>query len=206
MSSSGSIPVFGPGGRLGAIDAAPEGQGRVTLRLDNGTALLVPGEVLEPRNDGAYYLPFDPSAVDAAPAHQYQESVIPVVEESLEVHKRPVEQGRVRVRKTVQEHEEQIDEPLLQEDVEVERVKIDQVVEKVVPAHYEGDTLVIPLMEEVLVIEKRLIVREELRITRRRLQVRESRRVTLRSEEATVERLPGREPAAGPPTGDDDKT
>jgi len=51
---------------------------------------------------------------------------------------------------------------------------------------YEGDTMIIPILEEVLVVEKRLLLREEIRITRRQSVVRDPQEYILRREEATV--------------------
>ena len=48
--------------------------------------------------------------------------------------------------------------------------------------------MIVPLVEEVLVIEKRLILREELHIQTRVVQRTENIPVTLRSEEAVVTR------------------
>ncbi len=122
--------------------------------------------------------------------------VVPVVEEELTVHKRAVEKGRMRVHKTVHEREQTVEEPVFSEDVDVVRVPVGRQVDGPVPVRYEGDTMIVPLLEEVLVVEKRLVLREELRITRRRSQVNEVRRGTVRAEEATIERLPA-EPAGG---------
>jgi stress response protein YsnF len=49
--------------------------------------------------------------------------------------------------------------------------------------------MIIPVLEEVLVVEKRLMLREEVRITRRRSEVHETQEVMLRSESVSVERL-----------------
>lgn len=59
---------------------------------------------------------------------------------------------------------------LLREDCEVERVTVQRYVDKPEEIRMDGDTLIVPLMEEVLVVEKRLMVREELHIKRRREQ------------------------------------
>jgi uncharacterized protein (TIGR02271 family) len=115
-------------------------------------------------------------------------AVVPVIEEELRVGKRVVETGRVRVTKTVHEHEEVLDEPLMREEYDVERVPIDEFVDGPVGPRHEGETLVVPVLEEVLVVEKRLVVREELRITRRRTEERETHRVKLLGEEVSVER------------------
>ncbi|MEO5727367.1 MAG: DUF2382 domain-containing protein, partial [Byssovorax sp.] len=55
----------------------------------------------------------------------------------------------------------------------------------------EGDTTVIPLFEEQLVLQKRLLLREEVRVTRRRTERRDAQVVTVRREEVIVERADG---------------
>ncbi len=121
-----------------------------------------------------------------------EEVVIPVVAEELAVGKREMETGRVRVIKTVREREELVDEPTIRDEVHVERVPINQFVETAPAIRHEGDTMIVPVLEEVLVVEKRLRVKEELHITRLRVQERSPQRVTLRTEDVAVERADAR--------------
>jgi uncharacterized protein (TIGR02271 family) len=124
------------------------------------------------------------------PENQETALIVPVLQEDLIVEKRRVETGRTRITKHVHEHEEVIDEPVLREDVAIEHVPINKIWEGPAPApRYEGDTLVIPLLEEVLVVEKRLMLKEELRISRIQKTVREPQTVVWRSEEVTVDRV-----------------
>jgi stress response protein YsnF len=58
----------------------------------------------------------------------------------------------------------------------------------------EGETIVVPVVEEVLVVERRLVLKEEVRIRRVRSTERHQERVTLRRQEAAVNRLPPLEP------------
>jgi len=107
-----------------------------------------------------------------------------------------VETGRARITKHVEEREEVVDEPLLREDVEIRHVPINHLWEGAPPPpRYEADTLVIPLLEEVLVVEKRLMLKEELHIRRVQNTIHAPQTVVLRSESATVTRV---EPAAEP--------
>jgi stress response protein YsnF len=115
--------------------------------------------------------------------------VIPVVEEQAVVLKRRALTDGLRVSKVVREREEVVDEPLATEAIEVERVALDRFVDGPVPVREEGATTIVTLVEEVVVVEKRLRAVEELRITRRRSVRRAPERVTLRREEAVVERL-----------------
>jgi stress response protein YsnF len=115
--------------------------------------------------------------------------IIPVVEERAVVSKRKKLTDGVRVRTVVHEAEQVIDEPLATEDIEVERTPLDRWVDAPVPVRHDGDTTIVTLVEEVVVVEKRLRAIEEIRITKRRSVRHEPQHVTLRREEAVVERL-----------------
>ena len=134
-----------------------------------------------------------------AKGFQHDREAIPLVEETAVVRKRKRITGAVRLRTVVREDEEVIDEPLLTEEVEVERVNLDHWVDGPVPIRHEGDTTIITVIEEVLVVEKRLKAVEEVRLTKRRTTRRASERVRLKREEALVERLD----AVAPPSDDD---
>jgi uncharacterized protein (TIGR02271 family) len=127
-----------------------------------------------------------------ASSRNRREDSVPVVEEQVRVGTRQVEIERSRVVKTVRARETTIDPPLAADDVRVERVELDppRFVDEPPAVRQEGDTTIIPVLEERLVVEKRLVVREELRITRGRREYRDPRRVVLRSEHVAVERLP----------------
>ena len=55
----------------------------------------------------------------------------------------------------------------------------------------EGDVLIVPVYEEQLVVEKRLVLKEELHIRRIRASEEWSEPVTLRREEVEIERVAG---------------
>ncbi|NTU84835.1 MAG: YsnF/AvaK domain-containing protein [Chloroflexales bacterium] len=127
--------------------------------------------------------------------------VLPVAIEEMEVGRRTVTTGLVRVRKHVREHEEVLDETVSREDVHVERMPIGTIVDTPPTIRNEGSTLIIPVLEEVLVVEKRLRLKEEVHITWQRVVEPAPQRVTLRDEELTVERIDPNEatPAEGHP-------
>jgi uncharacterized protein (TIGR02271 family) len=115
--------------------------------------------------------------------------VIPVVAESLALRKRMLDRGAVRVHMTVGEREVVVDEPTTEDRVTVERVAINQPIDKPVRPRVEGDTTIIPVMKEVLLVRKQLMLVEEVRLTKTRVEVRQPQTVTLRAEEAQVERV-----------------
>lgn len=114
--------------------------------------------------------------------------VLPISEEFLTVGKRIEETGVVRVHKHTTERTERILVETLHEGVSVERVPVDRFVDGPVEIRQEGDTMVVPVLEEVVVVEKRLLLREEIRITRTRTTVPYEETVVLRREEAVIER------------------
>lgn len=115
--------------------------------------------------------------------------VIPVLEERLRVSRRSRETGRAtRVRKRVRERLETLELATQREAVHVERVPVDRPVPGPLPSREEGDVLVIPIVEQRLVVRTEWVLREEIRITRRRHLERERRTVPLRTEVAIVER------------------
>jgi stress response protein YsnF len=116
---------------------------------------------------------------------------LPVVEEQVVVAKRRRVTGAVRVATRTREEERLVDEPYDVEEVEVQRVPVegDRWVDAPVPDRQEGDTTIVSIHEEVVVVETRLRVVEEVRLTRRRATRRHTERVTVRREEALVERL-----------------
>jgi stress response protein YsnF len=115
--------------------------------------------------------------------------VIPVVEEQAVVRKRRKLTSGVRVRTVVHTDEQVIDEPIVTEQVEVERIPLGHWVTSAVPVRQEGDITVVTLHEEVVVVETRLRATEEVRLIRRQSASNTRKHVTLRREEALIERL-----------------
>lgn len=162
------------------------------LRTLDGKEITVPVSLLQPQQDGSYSLSVAFDALVGVGATPQQQTVIPVTHEELQVDKRTVETGKgVRIHKTVQEQEQIVDQPLLQDELVVEHVPVGTMVDagQQPTMRHEGDTLVVPVFEEVLVVEKRLRLKEEVRITRRSREVHTQQRVALKSEQIAIERF-----------------
>jgi uncharacterized protein (TIGR02271 family) len=183
----------GRGTMVPASQHAPSDVAQVLVQLESGAQVLVPAGALIRQQDGSDYVPLNlAELVPTRIGHRSENDPVlrvPVIAEELEVQKRVVETGTVRITKVVHEHETVIDEPLVAAEVEMERVPIQRVVEGPIPVRYEGDTVVVSLLEEVLVVEKRLMRKEELHIRKRHVAVYQPQQVTLRREEARIERL-----------------
>jgi stress response protein YsnF len=101
-----------------------------------------------------------------------------------------VETGKVRLTKVVHERETLVDEPLFRDEVEVTRVPMQRVVDGPVPVREDNGTTILSVVEEVLVIEKRWMLREEIHLRTHRRETHQPQRITLRSDEVQVERVP----------------
>jgi stress response protein YsnF len=113
---------------------------------------------------------------------------IPLVEERLVTSKREVETGRVRVRTLVDEAETIVRETLRHATVEVERVPVEREVAEIPPVREEDGVTIIPVVREVLVVEKKLILVEEVRLRRCTQLEEHAQPVLLKSQRAVVER------------------
>lgn len=209
IDNENSRIVIGEGGWRGRLDSTPTENARfvVVHPEDRGPALILPMGLFEQRENGTFHLPLTRSAASAhsleistrrrsetvaggsAVGFEKEQIVVPMLEEMIQVRKQMVDTANVHIIKTVHEHEETIAEPLKKETVEVTRVPIERVVDTVVPPREEGNTIIVPVYEERLVVQKQLFLKEELHITRQSRVDREAQQtVTLRREEVAVER------------------
>jgi uncharacterized protein (TIGR02271 family) len=113
---------------------------------------------------------------------------LPLSAELLDVTRQQVVTGRVRVSTVTRERKEAINELLTSEHAEVERVSLGKLIDEIPSIRQEGDTIVIPVVEEVLVFEKKLILKEEVRVRRVRHVERRCEEVTLREQDAVITR------------------
>jgi uncharacterized protein (TIGR02271 family) len=121
-------------------------------------------------------------------AEEQEVAAIPLVEERVHITKRQVETGRLRVRVTVGEREEAVPVDLAHDEVEVRRVPRGIPLASLPSVRIEGNVTVIPVVEEVAVVEKRLVLVEEIHVRRRTVTETETVPVMLRAEQAEVER------------------
>ena len=172
----------------------PSNAAQVVVQTESGQQFLVPTDLLVQQPDGSYSLPLRLAELrhysSEHGAHQHEPIVVPVLVEELDVQKRLVETGKVRITKVVHERETLVDEPLFHDKVTITRVPMQRVVDGPVPVREENGTTIISVVEEVLVVEKRWMLREEIHIRKQRIETHQPQPMTLRSEEVQIERVP----------------
>jgi len=118
-----------------------------------------------------------------------EEFVVPVIEEELAAGVKAVKTGAVRVDKHVEKRLRRVEGPLLHEDVEVRRVPVGRVVSEPPAVRRKGDTVIVPVVDEELVVTKRLVLKEEIHLIKRRTKERFAKDVEVNRERAEVHRL-----------------
>jgi len=117
---------------------------------------------------------------------------IPLAAERLNIGKRAVNLGELRIHKRVEQVEEVQLVPVVHDELVVERVAMNQPLSAPLEPRIEGDQLIIPIMKEVLVVQRQLVLVEEVRVSKRYVteehEVREPvRRERIELEEATAQ-------------------
>ncbi len=114
--------------------------------------------------------------------------VIPLHSEELSIGRRQTVHGTVRVEVTTHRRDHVVDELLAREGVEIERIHVGRIVDAAPAIREEGDLTIIPIVEEVLVTERRLMLKEEIHLRRVRTTDRYQETVSLRSQDVHIAR------------------
>ena len=114
---------------------------------------------------------------------------IPISEEVVHVEKHEQVTGRVRIRTVTETGEELVRASLREDTVEVNRFAVDRIVDAIPHVRTEGDVVIVPVVEEVLVVEKRLVLKEEVHIHRRTRTEEVEIPVEVRRQQAIVDRI-----------------
>jgi stress response protein YsnF len=119
---------------------------------------------------------------------QTEDLRIPLQVEDISVSRREIKRANVQIALITGTREQLIDEELTHVRVEIERVPVGLTIEVVPPVSHEGDITIIPVVEEVVVVERRLVLKEEVRVRRVSTKEQYQQTVVLRQQEAVVTR------------------
>ena len=112
---------------------------------------------------------------------------VPVVEEELRVEKHQVSTGKVRVTTKTEVTDDMARATLEGESVEVTRVPVGREIEIAPVVRTEGDLTIIPVVEEIVIVEKRLVLKEEIHLRRTTTREEVEVPVQLRKQHAVIE-------------------
>lgn len=159
---------------------------QVLVRVASGAVLSLPADLVTESAPGRGTADVSFAALEPGTSATFYE-----IDERLRVDRLERETGRVQVHVRTETRQEPVEASTWRDTVEVERIPVGQVVDTVAAPRTEGDATVIPVYEEVLVVEKRLLLREEVWLRTRREATPVAQTVTLRRQTVDVERLPG---------------
>lgn len=141
------------------------------VRLEDGTELHVPPDALEPQPDGSFYLRQSARAAPAPPperAPRERPAPGPAIREP---EPEPASNGRQSTSSAAAAAEQ-----FFRHGYDVQRVPIDKIIDQPVSPRQEGDTMIFPVVEEVLVVQKKLVLKEEIHVRPERAAI-EPRRI-----------------------------
>lgn len=193
LPSSGDV-VYDAKGERATVQEIQGADENLTLLLsgEGKRALHVPLSLLERHTEG-YYLPLVFNELgDGADGRSEAVHTIPVRQETIEVSKKAVDKGTgVRIKKTIEERNEDVTMQLSHDEIEVEHIPIRKIIpaNELPAARQEGDVYIVPVFKEVLVVEKKICLEEEVHIKRIRKQRAETESIPLKSEGVTIERF-----------------
>lgn len=121
--------------------------------------------------------------------------VLALHDEQLIVSKQAVPRATVRVGTVTRSEDRLVEQALTHERVEIERVPINSFVDAAPPVRTEGDVTILPVLEEVVVVQRRLLLKEEVHVRRVRLTEQHVETVSVRTQDAIVTRTPIAGPA-----------
>lgn len=120
-----------------------------------------------------------------------EEIVLPLIAETARIDKRAVETERVRVSTRTETIEQILRENLRSDHVGVTRVALNRTLaegEALPQVRTKDGVTIIPVLEEILVVEKRLVLKEEVHVRQTTSGEDVEVPVTLRRQHAEVER------------------
>jgi uncharacterized protein (TIGR02271 family) len=119
-------------------------------------------------------------------------SKISLVEERLNIDIQKIETGKVQVHKKIVSEEISQQVPVTHEEIEVTHKAINQYVDAAPAIRFEGDTTIISVVKEVLVIEKKLMLVEEIRLSKKQITTTTNVTEVVRKEEIEINRIGSR--------------
>ncbi|HET9928747.1 MAG TPA: DUF2382 domain-containing protein, partial [Rubrobacter sp.] len=129
-------------------------------------------------------------------------------EEEIRVETREREAGEIRVRKRVHTERKRLTVPKKRVEVDVERVPVEGDVsardDAAITPQIGEEEIVVPVVEEEIVVEKRPVVKEEIRIRKRVVEEVEVVEEDVRREEVVIDDQTGRD--TGSSTGANEDT
>ncbi len=118
-----------------------------------------------------------------------QSEVVELLEEIVTISKRRILTGSVRVETRTELRNESTEVDLERDAVDVTRVSINRLIDETPEVRTEGDTTIVPVVEERFVIVKQFFLKEELHIRHRTERETSKHSIDLRRQYAVVERF-----------------
>lgn len=118
----------------------------------------------------------------------HEKEIIEVLKEELIISKEKIITGTVTAHKTVDTEIEHHKIPLMREEINIEHVYINKKIDSIPETRVEGDVTIIPVVREVAIVTKILMLMEEVHLTKKTSTPLEDIEVPIRKESVEIKR------------------
>ncbi len=203
--ASQTTTVLAQDGRKGTLHwYEPTDEGQVVVKFD-GRAFTIPNYLLKSGDNGDYTLELTAKDLLAGKYGSYSEDeyvqseqgsaeltgserhVIPEIQEQLKVSKHNLTE-HVTLTKTINETEERVRLPLEHSEIDMQLIEVGKPIDSPPEIRIEGDTTIIPIVVEKLIVKKQLFLKAEMHVTKQQKSRVYEETHTLREENISVER------------------
>jgi hypothetical protein len=162
-------PVYGDGVR--GVVVAParflDESREKLVRLNDGAEFMVPADALEPQPDGSFYLRRPRREESGRTEASRAAEPVELVEHATPA---PAPEPIEPAESVAPPREDQSPPPpsgdqLFRRGYSVRHVPVERILDEPAVPRQEGETMIYPVMEEVLVVEKKLMLKEEIHVT-----------------------------------------
>ena len=115
--------------------------------------------------------------------------IIRVHQEALHISKEVVEKRKIQIHKNVHTETVTHDIPLLNETIKIEHIDFNKEITEIPKVRVEGNVTIIPVIEEVAMVTKKLMLVKEVYLTKEQHKKVEHIENKLRKETVTIDKM-----------------
>lgn len=121
-------------------------------------------------------------------SNKKENEIIRVHQEGIDISKKVVDRRKISLHKSVNTETVSHDIPLLRDNIRIEHITFNKEVAEIPKIREKGNMIIIPVIEEVAVVTKKIMLVKEIHITNEQTEKIEHIETSLRKESVTIDK------------------
>jgi uncharacterized protein (TIGR02271 family) len=121
-------------------------------------------------------------------SNKKENEIIRVHQEGIDISKKVVDRRKISLHKSVNTETVSHDIPLLHDNIRIEHITFNKEVAEIPKIREKGNMIIIPVIEEVAVVTKKIMLVKEIHITNEQTEKIEHIETSLRKESVTIDK------------------